>query len=131
MNSIRNNPEVLFNGVIRDWRIAEGETIPDEHRKEYAIKIERFSDSQFSLCIAPSGSDLDGTPAMDVMIEIHEGVPALHISPSQGLDVAVNVHALPEGIVVDSATNNQIGSVSSKRIWPHLPEQSLPLYRSD
>lgn len=131
MKNQRNNPDVIFRGAMRDWRIAEGEDIPDEHRKEYTIEIKHCSDTQFSLCIAPSGGNLDETPAMDVMIEIHEGVPALHISPSPGLDVAVNVHALPEGIVVASATNNPIESVSSKRIWPHLPEESIPIYKSD
>lgn len=120
---------VIFNGPVRDWRIGEGVGLPDQHRAEYTLVIEQLSGTQFSLRIAPAGDDVEATPAMDIMIEIAEGVPALHISPSQRGDNAIHVYALPEGLVVGAGGDSPPEQTSSKRIWPHLPEQMLPLYK--
>lgn len=127
-----SNPKqnsVIFSGPMRDWRIAEGEDLPDQHRVEYTVVIKKLGGTQFSLQIAPAGGDVEATPAMDVMIEINEGVPALHISPTQCGDNAANVYALPEGLVVGGGGDYPPEQTSSKRIWPHLPEQMLPLYK--
>ena len=78
----------------------QGRILPDQHRVEYTVVIKQLGGTQFSLQIAPAGGDVEATPAMDVMIEINEGVPALHISPTQCGDNAANVYALPEGLVV-------------------------------
>ena len=77
--------------TMQDWRLQE-EVIPEEDRKIYAISATGGE----NLSVIVSGPDQE--PCFGFMLEVNQGVPALHINDGQ--DCAVHLHVAHGGVVI-------------------------------
>lgn len=124
-----NEPDVIFETAIRDWRIAElgTENVSPDQRGEFTLKLGRISDTQFYLEIAPKEEGKH--PALEAFIEINEGVPCLHLANEVlAGDNQAHVYALKEGLAI-APDGEPVDTIDSKRIYPHLHAFNVPLYR--
>lgn len=77
--------DVLFEGRIQDWAVAEGasDDVTPLQKREFQAKVSRMGSSQFviDMCLPHKEvEDLDGTDQMTLFIEIDGGRPVVHIS---------------------------------------------------
>ncbi|KZX58048.1 hypothetical protein A3709_20770 [Halioglobus sp. HI00S01] len=75
-----------LNRQIYDWRLSEGETLPPEEAKPFALSVEDRATALF--VSMPIGGDGDGLYAA---FEIREGLPAASIYANIGGDVVANI----------------------------------------
>lgn len=109
--------QVLFDGVIVDWRVAEGEPVPEHHRTRYQIEISDNGprSNQFLVRVAPeheNPDEIEGRPQMDLFIEVNEGVPAVHLTPDfYDGEVAFSIFATEGQSLVVRAEGDPIQTV--------------------
>lgn len=78
-------PEVLFQGPMRDWRVQEGYPLvelPEKAKTRYEGRLTR-NGSQFRFTIAPAHvgeSEIVDEDQLSLLIEIHEGRPCVRIT---------------------------------------------------
>jgi len=77
-----SEPEVLFQGPMRDWRVQEGyplADLPEKAKERYEGRLTR-NGAQFRFTIAPvhvDEADIVDEDQLSLLIEIHEGRPCV------------------------------------------------------
>lgn len=97
--------KVVIEKTIVDWQIGQGlspEELPEHQRGKYTLKLEEEG-SQFRLMIHPQGLDpmkLDGQNVMDMLIEINDGLPCVHLTNDPYDEMLLTVFATRDGLYV-------------------------------
>jgi hypothetical protein len=76
-----------------DWRIAEGESVPDAYKVGYTAKVDIGNRIVIDI------NDNNGEPSIGLLIEINRGTPALHIDLDGG-DNLIHIHKGQGGLVI-------------------------------
>jgi hypothetical protein len=98
--------DIVFETVLHAWDEGEEQGKPSqvERRKEaYRFQVEKFGD-QLRLSIAPEDvKDLmasDGRNVLDVMLEINQGLPCLHMTNDPAGEMLLSVFGHAGGLLV-------------------------------
>lgn len=103
------NPErVVFSATAVDWQLAGNterslDEVPAENRTPYDFIVEQEGSSQFRVLLKPAGVHLDnfeGQNVLDMLIEINEGRPCVHMTNDPADVMLVTVFATGEGLLV-------------------------------
>lgn len=103
------NPErVVFSATAVEWQLAGKterslEEVPQENRTPYDFIVEQEGSSQFRVLVKPVGVHLDnfeGRNVLDMLIEINEGRPCVHLTNDPADVMLVTVFATGEGLLV-------------------------------
>lgn len=99
--------KVVFRASAVDWRLADNpqantDEVPQSHRRRYDVVVEHFG-SQLRCLMKPEGVHMDnfeGQPVLDMLLEINEGIPCVHMTndPADAMCVTVLGHA--QGLIV-------------------------------
>jgi len=97
---------VVFRSTAIDWRLADDpslglDDVPPEHRREYDFIVEKFG-SQYRVMLKPEGVTVDnypGQPILDMLVEVNEGVPCIHLTNDPSDAMLLTVFGTGEGIV--------------------------------
>jgi len=97
---------VVYRSTAVDWRLADDPTIgldevPQEQRRKYDFIVEEYG-SQFRVMVKPEGIDLEsfpGQPLLDMLVEVNEGVPCVHLTNDPSDAQLLTVFGTSEGIL--------------------------------
>lgn len=104
--TLEDPARVVFRAPTMDWELAEQseedrQDFPAERRTRYDFLVEEFG-HQFRVLLKPEGVGLDnfeGQPVLDMLIEINDGVPCVHMTNDPADAMLLTVFASGEGIV--------------------------------
>lgn len=89
---------VVFRTTIRTWEAGEGSAdgYSADQLKPWSVTVSNHAD-QLRVCVWPRGESVDeAVSGLGVLIEVNQGLPALHISPGPNADNSCHVHAISE-----------------------------------
>lgn len=97
---------VVFRSTAVDWRLADDpniglDEVPHDQRRKYDFIVEEYG-SQFRVMVKPNGADVDtyaGQPVLDMLIEVNEGVPCVHLTNDPSDAMLLTVFGTGEGIL--------------------------------
>lgn len=109
LRAIENPAHVVFRSTAVDWELADNpqanlDDVSSTRRTEYAVVVEAFG-SQFRVLMKPQGVDIDtfdGKPVMDLLIEVNDGLPCVHMTNDPAGEMLMSVFFAGEGLVVRS-----------------------------
>jgi hypothetical protein len=98
---------VVYKTTAVDWQLAGNpeigfEDLPANHRTKYDVVFEQYGD-QFRILVKPEGVDVDtfdGRAVLDMMLEIDNGVPCVHMTNDPADAVLVSVFSTEQGLLV-------------------------------
>jgi hypothetical protein len=102
------SPErVVFSTTAVDWQLAGNpqrglDEVPQQNRTPYDFIVEQDG-GQFRVLMKPVGVHLDnfeGRNVLDMLIEINEGLPCVHMTNDPADQMLVTVFATGEGLLV-------------------------------
>lgn len=94
VNNVDEEEENEVSLPMVDWRIPEGEPVEDpEDKKQYRM-VARLGNQNFIEIL-----DEKGEPRFGLVLEINNGVPAMHIDTDGG-DTLLHIHAVHGGLVL-------------------------------
>ena len=107
LRNLEDESRVVFRSSAVDWQLADMPDIslgdlPAAHRTKYDVVLEGCGD-QFRLLLKPEGTNLDnfdGRPVLDMLIEINEGVPCVHMTNDPNDAMLLTVFATGKGLLV-------------------------------
>lgn len=124
-----------FSRTVSDWCFDEHEHLPADNRprfserqlRKFDIDIEQTSSSQFAVRVSPAGVDrrkLDGTDMLDVLIEVNDGLPCVHLTNDPYDAMLCSVFATREGLFVRKDGGDWAGSSQAEGYLREVVEQN-------
>ena len=108
-------PQMFLQATMTDWRVAEGEipaSSPDN--ATFSVSARRSMDPAGQLTIQVYRAD-DPDIGLDVLIEINQGTPAVHLSAAPFADTVLHAHLVDEALHVVAAGNGQPQRIGASR----------------
>jgi hypothetical protein len=104
---LENPASVVFSATAQDWQLdgkqaVSVDEVPAENRTKYDFIVEQDG-SQFRVLMKPEGVHLDnfeGRAVLDMLVEINEGLPCVHMTNDPADVMLVTVFATGEGLLV-------------------------------
>jgi hypothetical protein len=104
--SLEDPTHVVYRATAVDWRLADDpkiglDEVPQEQRRKYDFIVEEYG-SQFRVMLKPEGIDMDsfpGQPLLDMLVEVNEGVPCVHLTNDPSDAQLLTVFGTSEGIL--------------------------------
>jgi hypothetical protein len=132
--------DIVFETVLHAWDEGEEQGKPSqvERRKEaYRFQVEKFGD-QLRLSIAPEDvKDLmasDGRNVLDVMLEINQGLPCLHMTNDPAGEMLLSVFGHAGGLLVrEDEGKLEAARDANEKLAAHMRDEdwSTPGSRAD
>lgn len=105
--SLEDESRVVFRSTALDWQLADNpnislDEVPEEFRRKYDVIVEQYG-YQFRMLLKPVGVDIDnfdGQPVLDVLVEINQGVPCLHMTNDPADEMLLTVFSTEKGLLV-------------------------------
>jgi hypothetical protein len=97
---------VVYRSTAVDWRLADDpniglDEVPQEQRRKYDFIVEEYG-SQFRVMVKPDGANIEsyaGQPVLDMLVEVNEGVPCVHLTNDPSDAMLLTVFGTGEGIL--------------------------------
>jgi len=97
---------VVFRTSTTDWQLAQNpnislDEVPQERRKKYDVIVEDEGHA-LRVLVKPEGIGLDnfqGHPVLDMLIEINEGLPCVHMTNDPADSMVLTVFATAAGLL--------------------------------
>lgn len=105
--TLEDEKHVVFRSTAVDWQLGQDPTIgldevPEVRRQKYDVVMENYG-CQFRLLLKPAGVGLDnfdGKNVLDMLIEVNEGVPCVHLTNDPADATLVSIFATAKGLLV-------------------------------
>jgi len=122
-------PDPLINLSIRDWRFSEGmeREIPESQRDTFTLSLEPNGTDQFGLTIK---SEQNPDICADILIEINQGKPCLHVGCGEFGDALAHVFFQSDGVYVVPGDFRGIReTVPTSTFYPSANDHDTVVYR--
>jgi len=105
--ALESEAYIVHKASVVDWQLADNPQISEEDlpltmRTKYEVILEQCG-AQFRVLMKPEGVNLDnfeGKPVLDLLIEINEGVPCVHLTNDPGDEMLLAVFATGQGLLL-------------------------------
>lgn len=105
--TLEDDKHVVFRSTAVDWELGQNpdigfDEVPEVRRQKYDVVLEDFG-CQFRFLVKPVGVGLDnfdGKAVLDMMVEINEGLPCIHITNDPADAMLVSVFATEMGLLI-------------------------------
>ena len=105
--SLEDDAYVIHRSSIVDWQLADNpgislDEVPASNRTNFDIIIEKYG-HQYRVLLKPEGINLDnfdGIPVLDMLLEINEGVPCIHLTNDPSDVQLLTVFSNAKGLIV-------------------------------
>jgi hypothetical protein len=121
LRPLEDENRVVHRSTAVDWQLAGNpnislDIVPQELRRKYDVVVEEY-EQQFRVLLKPVGVGLDnfdGTPVLDMLVEISEGVPCVHITNDPADGMLVSVFATEQGLLVRPGDGEWMSAASER-----------------
>jgi len=101
--------------AIQDWRLNEGMDVPDDHADQYILTTETEA---AGMRVRVANTETPQLTA-EIMVEINNGVPCIHIGNGEDEDMVIHVFATRDGVAVCPDQRGIQEPMPESHFYPH------------